>query len=134
MRKVLTFTLIFTGTVLTVFMFNLLMYAVVPDYHDAIASAVASSEDHIPVITPDMVKESTGAALNTAANTKAQMQAEYDAVIPVTTTLKDGDVPLSSSVSEAQKPTIIDKEYHEDCGTGKGYWVITYSDGSTAVE
>ena len=27
-----------------------------------------------------------------------------------------------------------DKEYHEDCGTGKGYWVITYSDGSTSVE
>ena len=26
------------------------------------------------------------------------------------------------------------KEYHEDCGTGKGYWVITYEDGSTSIE
>ena len=54
----------------------------------------------------------------------------------------DGDAnltPLSaspdvSSKSTEKKPVIIDKEYHEDCGTGEGYWVITYSDGSTVVE
>ena len=33
-----------------------------------------------------------------------------------------------------KEPVIIDKEYHEDCGTGEGYWIIKYEDGTTAIE
>ena len=40
----------------------------------------------------------------------------------------------SGADNDGAERTIVDKTYHEDCGTGKGYWVITYSDGSTAVE
>lgn len=42
--------------------------------------------------------------------------------------------PETGENKTSKQPVIIDKEYHEDCGTGKGYWVITYSDGSTSIE
>ncbi len=129
MRKVLTFTIIFTGTVLTVFLLNLMMYAMVPEYHDVIAAAVASSSDSrdIPVITPDMTKES-----------KEDIFAKD---LKYTTEIDEEPAPLSKDIaadkaisSSEKKPIAIDKEYHEDCGTGKGYWVITYSDGSVGIE
>ena len=33
-----------------------------------------------------------------------------------------------------KEPVIVDKEYHEDCGTGEGYWIIKYEDGTTVIE
>ncbi len=130
MRKGMTFLLIFTGTVFTVFVFNLVMYALIPEYHDAISAAVASSQEDIPVVMPEAAKE---------------MSAELVDVEPAadmeTTTLRDEGVALSETVTgseeagqEGSELIIIDKEYHEDCGTGKGYWVITYSDGSVGIE
>ncbi len=42
---------------------------------------------------------------------------------------------VSKDVTENEnKPAVVDKEYHEDCGTGKGYWIIRYADGSVGVE
>ena len=127
MRKVLTFTLIFAGTVLVVFLFNIMMYATVPEYHDAISAAVASSKDEIPVVTPEMVKEPS-----------AEMEVAEE--VPMIREVKDEEVALSPEAAEEEVPeedpnlVIVDKQYHEDCGTGKGYWVITYSDGSTRIE
>lgn len=126
MRKVLTFTLIFAGTVFVVFLFNIMMYATVPEYHDAISAAVASSKDDIPVVTPEMVIETV--ATKEAADENS-----------ITLEVEDEKVALSyeAEVEETKDDPeliIVDKQYHEDCGTGKGYWVITYSDGSTAIE
>ena len=49
--------------------------------------------------------------------------------------------PLSASYEKEAKseetpakPSVVNKEYHEDCGTGEGYWIIQYSDGSVEVE
>ena len=126
MRKVLTFTLIFAGTVFVVFLFNIMMYATVPEYHDAISAAVASSKDDIPVVTPDMVTDPAAAK-------------EATEEPPVFLDVEDENVALSFEAEveeEKDDPEliIVDKQYHEDCGTGKGYWVITYSDGSTVIE
>ena len=50
------------------------------------------------------------------------------------------EVPLSDTIIEIEtetqgdEPLIIDKEYHEDCGTGEGYWIIKYEDGSVKIE
>ncbi len=126
MRKVLTFTLIFAGTVFVVFLFNIMMYATVPEYHDAISAAVASSKDDIPVVTPEMV-------IGPVATKEAADENS------ITLEVEDEKVALSyeAEVEETKDDPeliIVDKQYHEDCGTGKGYWVITYSDGSTAIE
>ncbi len=130
MRKAITFTLIFIGTISSVFIFNLMMYALVPVYHDAISAAVASSGDDIPVITPDMVRseseDAAASAMNSAGITKLSLTQ--------TKTLEDSEVALSATVEEGKKPIVIDKVYHEDCGSGKGYWVITYDDGSVGIE
>ena len=133
MRKVLTFLFIFTGTVFSVFIIGLALYTLSPDLHDAISAAVSSTDD-IPVVTPEMVKEKTEptGALDTEEATKisgTDASINSDAV-----TVEDEEVALSGSASTENKPVIVDKEYHEDCGTGEGYWVITYSDGSTAIE
>ena len=113
------------------FLFNIMMYALVPEYHDVIASAVATSSE-IPVITPDMVKDNKDEKVKAdeafvKADTNDTEYSEY-------TVLKDSKVPLSESAKKKSGPIAIDKEYHEDCGTGRGYWVITYSDGSVVIE
>lgn len=133
MRKVSTFLLIFAGTIFSVFMIGLALYALVPEYHDAIAAAVATSDD-IPVVTPDMVKEipqekETVDTDNSASYLDSEI-ADYQSKI----VLEDEDVALSGSANKEKEPIVINKEYHEDCGTGKGYWVITYSDGSVVIE
>lgn len=156
MRKVLTFVLIFTGTILTVFVLNLVMFAVNPDYHDMISAAVASSHDDIPVVTPDMVKEietSDKALVYPVKEAETSDNVLNSSIKDVETSGKTmgssvNEVPKKAQesntsnsaaagqdgVSGEKKTIVIDKEYHEDCGTGKGYWVITYSDGSVGIE
>ncbi|WP_034443474.1 hypothetical protein [Butyrivibrio sp. AE2032] len=130
MRKVLMFLLLFTGTAFMVFIFNLLLYAFWPAYHDAVSASVTDSmtetaDRSIPVVTPQMVKE----------------ESPVPEVVPEETVVQsfaDEQVALSPEATDdtASEPelVIVDKQYHEDCGTGKGYWVITYSDGSTEIE
>ncbi len=69
---------------------------------------------------------------------KKQLENETSVDMPEEPALDSVDIRQqmgnADSIEEQQKLQIIDKEYHEDCGTGKGYWVITYSDGSTSVE
>lgn len=169
MRKVLTFFLIFLGTILTVFVLNIVMYAVNPDYHDMISAAVATSGEDIPVVTPDMVKEmpQSGGDLEAQVPEKTEdslakespmvtvnsengnsvtvLNADMpddkkadedlaDANANVITNVKPEKTSQSEGVSQSKKPIVIDKEYHEDCGTGEGYWVLTYSDGSVVIE
>ena len=49
------------------------------------------------------------------------------------TYINNEPVAMDEKPADTEK-VIIDKQYHEDCGTGKGYWVITYDDGTTEIE
>ena len=139
MRRVSTFLFIFIGAVFSVFIMNIVMYALIPEYHDAVSAAMSTSDD-IPVVTPDMVGEShisTGASDTSEAVTYLDAEKENSRKA---VELVDEAVALSGMSSfegeeaEENAAIVIDKEYHEDCGTGKGYWVITYSDGSVVIE
>lgn len=153
MKKVVTFALIFTGTVLSVFVINIALFALVPEYHDALSAAVSTSR--IPVVDADEIQyegddvttTAPGIVVNREINDITGKEAANDSESERVLTPEDilqefgnADMtPLSASPnadskSAEKKAAIIDKEYHEDCGTGEGYWVITYSDGSTVVE
>ncbi len=138
MRKILAISLIVSGTIFSIFIFNLIMYATVPAYRSLLVGSVHSDAD-IPVVGAgvginddfsfEVEKENDFVPMNSSKESIEAMIMEIDASY---------DVPLADAVentapAEPQKQ-IIDKEYHEDCGTGKGYWVITYEDGSTEIE
>jgi hypothetical protein len=102
-----------------------------------LSEAIGKQED-IPVVdvSTDLVADSTfseestdAVSLNASTKTLEEMLLEMGAY---------DEVPLAADVNsagaEADTRQIVDKEYHEDCGTGKGYWVITYDDGSTSIE
>ena len=138
MNKFLTFLMIFMGTVFSLVALNIVLYAMVPGYHDALSSIV-DRDDDIPVVevaTPARpAKQAEPQITDLTAGKDTEASLEY---------LEDEEVALSESAEDAEKDAsasntatalqIIDKEYHEDCGTGKGYWVITYSDGSVGIE
>ncbi|MCR5402278.1 MAG: hypothetical protein K6E91_00450 [Butyrivibrio sp.] len=181
MKKGVTFAMIFTGTILSAFVINIALFAMVPEYHDALVAAVSTSR--IPVVRADQSMEIDGAVIkavpvstvNTSNNesfvnginvndsflngnelignalsgnasngnavnensdskdsTHEQLLIPEDVLLDYESTI----TPLAASpdASTEKKAVIVDKEYHEDCGTGKGYWVITYSDGSTVIE
>ncbi len=137
MRRASQIILILSGTIFSIFIFNLVMCTMVPAYRTMLSEAMGKQED-IPVVdvSTDLVadssfsEESTDAvSLNENTETLEEMLVEMGAY---------EEVPLAADVSSAEAETdtrqIVGKEYHEDCGTGKGYWVITYDDGSTKVE
>ncbi|SFU47502.1 hypothetical protein [Butyrivibrio sp. M55] len=128
MKKVAATTLVFMGLMACVIVFNIILCVAVPEYKDFLTTAVAEET------APPVVKASTVSV--TKKNEKPteekltleELKEKYDI----------SALACSSSCDEecggGAERTIVDKAYHEDCGTGKGYWVITYSDGSTAVE
>ena len=136
MNKALTFTVIFSGTIFTVFLLNIILYAFVPPYHDALNSVISPEKD-IPVVEVNR---------SVIEKREAQIMDATRATEDVDTleTLVDDEVPMAASAEDTAKAAsesntatalqIIDKEYHEDCGSGEGYWVITYSDGSVGIE
>mgnify|MGYP007069870677 CR=1 FL=1 len=122
MKRFVGYTLIFSSIVLGLFTGNIFLYTYVPAYHNALEKAV-SGDDEIPVVTVDKSKDENEAVIFT----------EDEEEVP----LSDKAETVSDYFSKEEvvvKPQIIDKSYHEDCGTGIGYWVVTYSDGSTKVE
>ena len=144
MKRLIGITVSIAGLILSVFVINLLMYSFVPSYHDALEAAVEGNSD-IPTVTVDeagnvMIHEKSGKAPRALAivdlgdeenrETPLASNIENDKYVVVE---KAAKVKEDAEQEQPQKQ-IIDKEYHEDCGTGKGYWVITYSDGSTSVE
>ncbi len=137
MRRASQIILILSGTIFSIFIFNLVMCTMVPAYRTMLSEAMGKQED-IPVVdvSTDLVADSTfseestdAVSLNASTQTLEEMLLEMGAY---------DEVPLSADIDsasgEAPQPQIVDKEYHEDCGTGKGYWVITYEDGSTSIE
>ena len=124
MRKVLTFVLIFSGTIFVVFVLNIVMYALIPGYHDTVESALG--RDEIPVVTAgSTVLENEPVAMNSQPVDEVVKKPEIDYVFTEVS---------SENVENDYEPIIINREYHEDCGTGKGYWVLTYDDGTIVVE
>ena len=147
MRRVSTFLFIFIGAVFSVFIMNIVMYSLIPEYHDAVSAAMSTSDD-IPVVTPDMVEEtkiSTGASDATGSISYLEAEKENSekavelvdeavALAGSSSSVRTDTKEDTESKEDVKEPIVIDKKYHEDCGTGKGYWVITYSDGSVVIE
>lgn len=139
MRKISQITLILSGTIFSIFIFNLVMCAMVPAYRSMLSEAMGKQED-IPVVdvSTDLVADSSfpekstdAVSLNASTESIEEMLLEMGAYDEVPLA---ADVDSATGEDEEKELQIIGKEYHEDCGTGKGYWVITYEDGSTSVE
>ena len=131
--------LILSGTIFSIFIFNLVMCTMVPSYRAMLSETMGKQED-IPVVdvSTDLVvdssfpEESTDAvSLNASTENTEEMLIEMGAYDEVPLA---ADVDSATGESKEKELQIVGKEYHEDCGTGKGYWVITYEDGSTSVE
>ena len=128
MRRILTFLSIFAGTVLCVFIFNIVLYSAVPAYRYLLEGLVA--DDNIPTVTvTDVPKVQEDVNLD---NMVSEPEKKPDSYYKITY-INNDSVPLEEQPTDKER-VIIDKEYHEDCGTGKGYWVITYDDGTTEIE
>lgn len=137
MRKFTKIAMIFVGTLLCIFVFNLVLYANNPGYRQALGSKVADKnyddEYEQEVATSEISQQATTSA---ASDSTYEIEsAEAKEVLPdteeVSQETRAEDEPAEP---EAEEKVVIDKTYHEDCGTGKGYWVITYSDGSVGLE
>ena len=128
MRKILTFLIIFGGTVSCVLMFGIVLYAIAPEYRQVVTVLV--EDDDIPVVTvsqqpvPDKNIENE--------ETKPAYEKKPDSYYKITY-IENEPVATESEPTE-KEAAIIDRQYHEDCGTGKGYWVITYEDGTMEIE
>ena len=153
MKRLVGAAVAVSGIILGIFVLNLVLFCLVPSYHDALEEAVAG-DSHIPVVTVDndngnvviLYKKN-----NESTRINATQIADEDRV-PLSSAAENIDSSFAGGEFEASAigtieairketpdeiepaPSIIDKEYHEDCGTGKGYWVIKYSDGSSEVQ
>ncbi|SFQ28646.1 hypothetical protein SAMN04487928_12946 [Butyrivibrio proteoclasticus] len=111
-------------TFVFIFMLNIMLYTTVPFYREALNGALGKEDIPVveasnePVIYADEITEIEDATTATAEGVTA---------VAVTDSTKE-------DAEKGPEKVIIDKVYYEDCGTGKGYWVITYNDGSRIVE
>ncbi len=145
MKRFVGLTLAFSGAILGLFLVNLLLYSYNPQYHEALEAAVAG-DSHIPVVEADgsiSEKIQVATCVGGYKNSNAQVEGIKTVSSMVEISEQNGDegVPLAATYEKEAKaeetpakPSIVDKEYHEDCGTGEGYWIIHYSDGSVEIE
>ena len=101
-----------------------------PAYHDALESAVVGDSE-IPTVVVDENRD----AVVIHKSIYASAEADEESVTEIDTTnlsFEEEVVPLSGEIDSEKR--IVDKTYYEDCGTGNGYWIIKYEDGSTSVE
>ena len=143
MKRFVGLTLVFSGTILGIFVINLLLYAYNPEYHRALEAAVVG-DSNIPVISADgsVTANSlmaTGIETKTSETVFVDIEDQDDSVNAVPLAASYGKETVTSQVQDddtddVKKAAIVDKEYHEDCGTGEGYWIIRYSDGTVEVE
>ena len=135
MRRMLLISFIITGAIFSIFVLNVLLYAMVPAYRDALLG-VTGKQNGIPVIE---VTNELREGVNEASGEKTSEVIEIRQ--PAAVQITEESTPLSATFEEAsekksiqEKPAIIERTYYEDCGTGKGYWVIKYADGSYGIE
>ena len=129
MRRMFGIAMLISGAVFSVFVLNIILYSFVPAYRGALMMAMPKDDDHIPVIA-------------------AEGESFFDTSEPIvihtdTKEIIEDDTALSPAFENSQenfkkedqnKPQIIERTYYEDCGTGHGYWVLKYSDGSYGIE
>ncbi len=127
MRGFTTFILILSGTMFSGFIFIVALYAVVPEFRNYLTGSISGDSD-IPVVS----NVNTTAELLQEETVDLGMEEEI-ALSPMISTYPVKEQEAEEMVSE-KEPVIVDKQFHEDCGTGEGYWVITYSDGTTRIE
>ena len=128
MKKVAVTTMVFMGLMACVIVFNIILCEAVPEYKDFLTAAV-SEETAPPVVKASTVNVTKKNEKPTEEKlTLEELKEKYDI------SALESSSSSSGADNDGAERTIVDKTYHEDCGTGKGYWVITYSDGSTAVE
>ncbi|WP_029231594.1 hypothetical protein [Butyrivibrio sp. VCB2006] len=142
MRRLIGATIAVSGIIFGAFIINIMLFCFVPSYHDALERAVGKDDD-IPVVTVD--KESGNVVVNKKEQVAnrletLELEPEEDTIVPLAAAAFESSFDIQekteeeATTQEVKELQIIDKEYHEDCGTGKGYWVIKYEDGSTGVE
>jgi hypothetical protein len=125
----LVISFIISASMFSVFVINVLLYTMVPAYRDTLLMKVSGKVNDIPVIEvtqddlPDVVEFSELEPVKTAEI--------EDTIIPLNAIQED---TIEAPSTDSKKPEIIERTYYEDCGTGQGYWVIKYSDGSYGVE
>ena len=128
MRKILTFLIIFGGTVSCVLMFGIVLYAIAPEYRHVVTALV--EDDDIPVVT--VSQQPIEEEVKESEEPEATPEKKPDSYYKITYIENE---PVATKSQPTDKETvIIDRQYHEDCGTGKGYWVITYEDGTIEIE
>ncbi len=151
MKKIFSGVLVFTGVVFLLFVVNIVLYSAVPGYRAALSKAVGKD-----------AANGSGAGVNVSAAGNVNVNIDENQADGSNDAMSSGKYGISVTGIENsiatktfektdheknlidkrdtetddtdRQPVIVDKEYHEDCGTGKGYWVITYSDGSTSIE
>ena len=128
MRKFVKIAMIFVGMVLGIFIFNLVLYANSPGYRKTLGGMVEEKnyvQEETATDVEEQATENSTYAVEIVPDTKP-----VEEVAPDTKSETETETPEP----EAEEKVVVDKTYHEDCGTGKGYWVITYSDGSVGLE
>ena len=151
MKRFVGLSLFFSTMVLILFLSNILLYSHNEDYRDALIEMVTGkNEDDIPV-----VDVSRDVIISYDEDNVTYRDLNYNVLtedeVPLSATYMD-DAYDKNAVSESEyvernitvngteednsdkEPVIVDKEYHEDCGTGEGYWIIKYEDGNTVIE
>ncbi len=115
------------------FVFLIGLYAASPGFREQITGMVAGDSD-IPVVRNDTV--AIDMSTDVLETEDLQDSAYSDDIDPsmILMDLGDDEETALSPGASSDERYIVDKEYHEDCGTGEGYWVITYSDGTTEIE
>ncbi len=138
MKKVSAFILILSGAIFSVFVFNIVLYAVVPEYRSAINVFVDKSDDkgddRISVVTSNAEESDESVVITLDEDNKIPMAENAEETDAKAKAEKAIEALEDQNKDNSDKPQIVSKEYHEDCGTKKGYWVITYADGSIGIE
>ena len=135
MRRIIFLPLILTGMLFSLFIVNLLLFSLVPSYHDALTEAVLGKSDDIPTVIVTQKDNTTETADETAGDSNIYVINYEESEVPLSPTVTwPEENAASSDAGSDSKLEIVDRTYHEDCGTGKGYWVIKYSDGSYGIE
>ena len=147
MKRFLGLSLFFSGLVLFFFTSNIVLYSHSKDYRDALREAVTGREDEdIPVVDISrdvIISYDEDKVIYRELENKELPEDEVPLAAAYLDDItdennQDEDVSAKKSAESGKEslnePVIVDKEYHEDCGSGEGYWLIKYEDGTTAIE
>lgn len=135
MRRLALLSLTVSGIVLLLFGANIVLFMLVPAYHDAL-TGVVTKDEQIPTVVIDEnngIVVIEGIEKTNVVDVDASIENDLG-IDDMDLTIEDEKMPLSENAVVNCEKRIVDKTYYEDCGSDKGYWIIKYEDGSTSVE